>query len=55
MGRSHGVLNYVNTRVILANILKAKRVCAQSQGAENAFATALVHSCRERACVDSDC
>ena len=33
IGRSHGVLNYVNTRVILANILKAKRVCAQAPAA----------------------
>ena len=35
LGRSHGILNYVNIRVVLAMILKSNRVSARQQEAEH--------------------
>ena len=44
IGRSHGVLNYVDTRVILASILKAKRVCAQAPAAVSVRTLVYTHT-----------
>ena len=44
IGRSHGVLNYVNTHVILANILKGKRVCAQAPAAVSVRTLVYTHT-----------
>ena len=44
IGISHGVLNYVNTRVILADILKAKRVCAQAPAAVSVRTLVYMHT-----------